>query len=180
MDTKWVAFYSPLVLRRPGAITHIAAVEGIEIIKRKHIKTPWAGRRDIDELQVLYKLGVVKELEQAIENLDETDKGKSFRSHRWTSRLGLERARHIKELLFETEPEWRLLEDLRASGIKFEIEPGKAKLVDPKNPQGRTKFVFVDGSKIRYAGASGYHYQSAGGNDRYFLKYQKLLEMIRE
>ncbi|MFT5527973.1 MAG: hypothetical protein ACI9HK_005959, partial [Pirellulaceae bacterium] len=34
---------------------------------------------------------------------------------RWTTRLGLERARSVTEIALETEPEWRLLEWLRAT-----------------------------------------------------------------
>lgn len=101
MNIHWIVFYSPRVLRIPGAITHVALVEGIEITKRNNIQTPWGTGRRADELQVLYRLGEVKELSRPIENMDENDKGQSFRSHRWTSRLGLERAHHIKELLWK-------------------------------------------------------------------------------
>lgn len=178
MNTRWIVIYSPKVLRNPGGVTHLAPVEKIEIIKREDIKTPWKAVRKPDELQVLYHLGEIKELERAIENLDENEKGYAFRRHRWTSRLALERARNIKELLLETEPEWRLFEDLRAAGMDFSLKPGAAKMLDPENPQGRVKFVLADGSKIRFAGSSGYSYQSGKEPVRYFLKYQELWKII--
>lgn len=178
MNTRWIVFYSPRALRNPGGVTHLASVERIDIVKRKDIKTPWEAGRNPDELQVLYYLGEIKELERAIVNLDDTDKGHAFTRHRWTSRLALERARNVKELLLETEPEWRLYEDLCAAGVEVSLEPGPAKMVDPENPQGRVKFVLVNGSKIRYAGSSGYFYQSGKELGRFFLKYQELFEMI--
>lgn len=180
MNARWLVFYSPRVLKNPGAVTHFALVEGMQIVKRMDIQTPWGARRNADELQVLYRLGEIRELERAIENLDETDKGQSIRNHRWTSRLGLERAHNLKELLLETEPEWRLLEDLRASGITFFIEPGPVKMIDPGNPQGRAKFVLANGDKLRYAGSSGYLYQQKGEIPEYFIKYRDLFEKIKK
>lgn len=178
MNTRWVVFYSPKALRKPGGVTHLAPVERMDIVKRKAIKTPWAAKRNPDELQVLYHLGEIRELERTIDNLDENDRGYAFRRHRWTSRLALERAQNVKELLLETEPEWRLYEDLRAAGIEVFLEPGPVKMIDPDNPQGRVKFVIPNGSKIRYAGSSGHFYQSGQEPGRYFLKYQELLEMV--
>ena len=178
MNTRWVVFYSPKALRNPGGVTHLAPVERIDIVKRKDIKTPWIARRNFDELQVLYHLGEIKELDRAIDNLNETDRGYAFRRHRWTSRLALERAQNIKELLLETEPEWRLYEDLRALGIDVYFEPGPVKMVDPENPQGRVKFILSNGNKIRYAGSSGYFYQGNKEPGRYFLKYRELLQLI--
>lgn len=178
VNTRWIVFYSPKALRNPGGVTHLASVERIDIVKRKDIMTPWEVRRKPDELQVLYYLGEIKELERAIDNLDENERGQAFRRHRWTSRLALERAQNVKELLLETEPEWRLFEDLRAKHIEFYLEPGPVKMVDPKNPRGRVKFVLANGSKIRYAGFSGFSYQRGKEPGRYFLKYQELWEII--
>ncbi|MGI6412064.1 MAG: DUF2357 domain-containing protein [Syntrophomonadaceae bacterium] len=180
INTRWIVFYSPKALRNPGGVTHLAPVEKIGIIKRKAIKTPWGARRNPDELQVLYHLGEVKELERAIDNLDESDKGHAFSRHRWTSRLALERAQNVKELLLETEPEWRLYEDLRALGIEVSLEPGPVKMVDPENPQGRVKFVLSNGNKIRYAGSSGYFYQSNKEPGRYFLRYRELFQLLSD
>jgi hypothetical protein len=129
--TKWVAIYSPLEIRRPGAVTHYASVESIDIVKRKEILTPWSPKRNLEELQVLFKLGEVIEKKTPVTNIS----GYSFTQHRWTSRLGLERARNLEELLLETEPEWRLLEDLRALGAKFTLDPSEPiRLLDKDNP----------------------------------------------
>jgi len=180
MNTRWIVFYSPKALRSPGGVTHLASVERIDIVKRKDIETPWEAVRNRDELQVLYHLGEIKELQRVIVNLDEPDKGHAFTRHRWTSRLALERARNVKELLLETEPEWCLYEDLRASGIEVTLEPGPVKMVDPENPEGRVKFILPDGSKIRYAGSSGFFYRNSAEPGRYFLRYQELFGLLSD
>ncbi len=174
--TKWVAIYSPLEIRRPGAVTHYAAVESIDIVKRKEILTPWSPKRNLEELQVLFKLGEVIEKEPPVTNIS----GYSFTQHRWTSRLGLERARNLEELLLETEPEWRLFEDLRALGTKFTLDPSEpVRLLDKDNPYGRVWFRLDNGLSIRYAGTSGYAIkQVPGSKPQYFVDYQKLLAQI--
>ena len=176
--TKWVAIYSPLEIRRPGAVTHYASVESIDIVKRKEILTPWSPKRNLEELQVLFKLGEVIEKKTPVTNIS----GYSFTQHRWTSRLGLERARNLEELLLETEPEWRLLEDLRALGAKFTLDPSEPiRLLDKDNPYGRVWFRLEDGFSIRYAGASGYAIKKALGNKpQYFVDYNKLLTEIEK
>ncbi|HHW61228.1 MAG TPA: DUF2357 domain-containing protein [Syntrophomonadaceae bacterium] len=174
--TKWVAIYSPLELRRPGAVTHYAAVESIEILKRKEIHTPWTPKRNLDELQVLFKLGEVMEKEIPVINTS----GYRFTQHRWTSRLGLERAQTLEELLLETEPEWRLFEDLRALGAKFTLDPSEpVRLLNKDNPHGRVWFRLEDGVSIRYAGASGYAIKKTPGSPpQYFVDYNTLLTEI--
>ena len=49
--------------------------------------------------------------------------GYRFMQHRWTSRLGLEQVQNLEELLLETEPEWRLFEDLMALGARLPLTP---------------------------------------------------------
>lgn len=176
--TKWVAIYSPLEIRRPGAVTHYARVESIDIVKRKEILTPWRPKRNLDELQVTFKLGEVIEKKPPIIN----SSGYSFTQHRWTSRLGLERARNLEELLLETEPEWKLFEDLRALGAKFTLDPSEpVRLLDKDNPYGRVWFRLKDGLSIRYAGASGYAIKKIpGSKPQYFVDYNKLLTEIEK
>lgn len=173
---KWVAIYSPQEIRKPGAVTHYAPVKSIEIVPRKEIATPWKPKRKLEEPQVLFKLGEVLEMEVPIINT----RGIRFTQHRWTSRLGLERARTLEQLLLETEPEWRLFEDLTALGVKFNLDPSKpVRLLDKDNPYGRVWFRLEDGLSIRYAGASGYVIRrTPGGEPQYFVDYQELIREI--
>jgi hypothetical protein len=132
----------------------------------------------LDELQVTFKLGEVIEKKPPIIN----SSGYSFTQHRWTSRLGLERARNLEELLLETEPEWKLFEDLRALGAKFTLDPSEpVRLLDKDNPYGRVWFRLKDGLSIRYAGASGYAIKKIpGSKPQYFVDYNKLLTEIEK
>jgi uncharacterized protein len=134
---KRVAIYSPLALGQPGAVTHFAEVVSIDKVKRSDIRTPWAPRNDPNEFRALYHLSELKRLPRSIVNV----RGHPFRSHRWASRLSLERAYTLQELFLETEPEWRLYEDLSASGTSFELEPGPPVLRDPEDPGWRVWFV---------------------------------------
>ncbi|CEO90487.1 restriction endonuclease-like protein [Syntrophaceticus schinkii] len=174
--TKWVAIYSPQEIRSPGAVTHYAQVKSIEIVQRKEILTPWPPKRNLEEPQVLFILGEVFERKIPIINTS----GYRFTQHRWTSRLGLERAYNLEQLLLETEPEWRLFEDLTALGVKFTLDPSEpVRLLDKDNPYGRVWFRLDDGSSIRYAGASGYVIRRIpGGRPQYFVDYQELMGEI--
>jgi len=133
-----------------------------------------------EELQVLYRLGRVQELERPIVNKSGTGQGHPFRTHRWTSRLALERARVLEELFLETEPEWRLYEGLRARGVRFHIEPGPVKVPNPENPAGRAWFITENGILARYAGASGFVIKERHGREKYFLKLEEVLQLFEK
>jgi hypothetical protein len=164
---KRVAIYSPSALRDPGAITHVATVVGIEVLERGDIVTPWQSRRNQQELQVVYRLGRVLPLQVPILNAQASGGATvRFSVSRWTSVLALERATILSELFLETEEEWRLYEDLKASGINFQIRSSPAMLVDPENPAGRAWFVAAD-VRARYQGADGFVFRlPAGGQLR--------------
>jgi hypothetical protein len=179
--TKWVAIYSPSVLRDPGAVTHYAPVQGVDVVARSEIRTPWPSHGgDTDRLYVVYELEEVRELDHPIENPGSDQVGQRFSSHRWTSRLGLERARSVSELTLETEPEWRLYEDMRASNVAFELEPGRPTIVDLHDPTGRTWFVMEGGLRIRYAGASGFLVKRSSGREVYLSRIEEVLETVEE
>jgi len=110
---------------------------------------------------------------------DEEGESKSFRSHRWTSRLALQRAKNLKELFLETEPEWRLYENLKVAGIKFDIKPGTPKEQDPDDPSGRAKFV-INNYAIQYRGAAGYLLKMSFGEDRYFSQVKDVVEGVKK
>jgi predicted component of viral defense system (DUF524 family) len=154
--SRWVGIYSPASIRTPGAITHLAAVEKIDIKKRHEIDTPWEPLHEADEDQVVYQLGEVRELQRPIEN-----RGQRFSGNRWTSRLGMLRATELRELFLETSMEWRLYEQLRVAGIAFTLEPGAAKLQDQNDPRGRTWFVKKH-LRVQYQGAAGFFIRRTG------------------
>ena len=99
---------------------------------------------------------------------------------RWTSRLGLDRATSLEELSLETEPEWRLYEDLRARRISFRIKPGRVSLVDPDDPAGRAQFLIKEGPVIRYVGAAGFLLKLDTGHERYLPRIEDVLRALSE
>lgn len=164
--SRWVAIYSPTSIRTPGAVTHLAEVEKIEMKERHEIKTPWVTRQDADEMQVVYNLGEVRELERPIENRGPRALGKRFSKNRWTSRLGIMRATELRELLLETSMEWRLYEQLRHVGVDFKLKPGPVNLQDENDPRGRTWFVRKH-LRVQYQGAAGFLLKRNGLRDEF-------------
>ncbi len=118
-------------------------------------------------------------LPRSIENRGADNRGQRVASHRWTSRLGLERARTLTELLLETEPEWRLYEDLLAAGIPFDLAPLYPKLVNPEDPVGRVWFVLHDGEiRIRHRGDSGFIFTESGREDRFLGRSKDVADAV--
>jgi hypothetical protein len=178
--TRVVALYSPAILRSPGAVTHVATVQAIDIVKRKEINTPWPAHRGDDTVCILYKLNEVMPLARPIINRGPTDEGQRVSGHRWTSRLGLERARVLTELLLETEPEWRLYEELKAAGIEFTLQPLPPRLLNAENPVGRVWFVPNDTDLlIRYTGDSGFLIRIGNGGDQYMARSLDVVTFVR-
>ncbi len=178
--TRWVAVYSPTTLRVPGAVTHVAPVEAIEVRPRREIRTPWSPRRKLDELQVVYHLGPLEELARPIENLG-NGRGIRFSTNRWTSRLALLRASELRELYLETEPEWRLWEELRAAQIEFELAPGRVNLANPEDPRGRAWFrAKKDGVpwRVQYRGAAGFLLHRPDQEDRWLARPEDVVAWV--
>lgn len=176
---KWLALYTSRNLDKNGSVLYYAPILGVEVMQRQNINTPWNSNKDKDKLCVLYKLGTFIKLPKPIVNRTSDGKGQRFSSHRWTSRLALERAEIISELLIETEPEWRLYEDLRACGINFDLSPEKVVLQDPEVPFGRVWFTLENGIKIRYAGASGYVVKKMDRLEKYFMRLEDVIRIIK-
>jgi hypothetical protein len=164
-STRYVALYIPASIQAPGAIAYCARVSSIDVLTRSEIATPWSSRRK-DEQQVLYTLEPLLPLSRPVKNVISEGRASGPRSSRWTSRLALLRASNLRELLLETEPEWRLYEDLRAEGFQFEIEPGRVKLIDPDDPRGRATFVVGD-IRVRYSGAAGFAVRKSNNEEIY-------------
>lgn len=87
-----------------------------------------------------------------------------MRSFRWASRLSLSRAQIGRELYLETEPEWRLYDELRAKGFDVALKPGDVRIIDPDDPRGRAR-ICVGPWIIRYDGAAGFRMQRDGRDE---------------
>lgn len=159
---KQVALYIPLGMREPNGIRYVADVQQIEVVDRAEIPTPWPARRN--ESMVLFRLGPIRTLKQPI-GLSPQDSMSGHR--RWTTRLGLQRAQTLSEVGLETEPEWRLLEWLRANHIVPEIKLATANVQSADNPKGRAWFHLPTGESIRFDGSNGFLCRSIGATDRY-------------
>lgn len=162
---KQIAIYTPSGHEQPSGIRHVADVANIEVLARSKIVTPWSSRRDRDESMIVYHLSNLRPLAKPITRRrgDNT----TIRRSRWTTRLRLERARTIGEIALETEPEWKLLEMLRANNTDFTIQVTEARLPDRNNPKGRAWFQLTDDRRIRYDGSNGFLLRTAGQADRY-------------
>lgn len=168
---KQVALYIPAGLDERAGISYFANVEHLEVLDRSEIATPWPARRE--ERMVLYHLGTVRMLTHSI-NFVSGDWMPA--GGRWTTRLGLERARTVSEIALETEPEWRLLEWLRATKQPHTIRLDPPRVQQYENPRGRAWFHLDSGRKIRYDGANGFLRRSSHSEDRYFT----LKELIQQ
>ncbi len=147
---KWIAFYQGQRDRggAVGAVTHEAEVLGVDVRRRREIATPWRAREP-DELQIVYRLGEVRERPVPIEF------AQGMRWFRWASRLSLSRARRGEELYLETQPEWELFDALRARRIPFTPRPGSPRVVDPEDIRGRVTFE-IGRWRVRYQGRIGF------------------------
>jgi uncharacterized protein len=175
--TRWLAIYSPAQIRSPGAITHLAEVQNIEIKKRREIDTPWLAQRRPEEAQVVYTLGELRELQNPIENRGPSTLGKRFTTNRWTSRLAILRATQLRELFLETSAEWRLYEQLSLAEAEFSISPGPAKLQGEEIAAGRAWFVGQH-YQIQYRGPAGFLIRRDGLIDRYHSDIQEVVEIF--
>ncbi len=118
LEARWVALYLPAALRRPGAVLQVAQVLSVEVKARHTIATPWPTRRDPDALRALYTLSPWQALPQPIENT----RGERVSTPRWTTRLALNRARSLEELLWRDVATWRLVDALRERGTRASPE----------------------------------------------------------
>ncbi|MFO0180621.1 MAG: DUF2357 domain-containing protein [bacterium] len=160
---KQVVIYVPSGLDEPNGIRYVADVEQFEVVDREEISTPWPTRRE--GKTILYKLGPLRPLDRPIELLPNESMTPKWR---WTTRLSLQRAKSLTELGLETEPEWRLLEHLRANGVKPDIKLVPPNLQSAENPKGRAWFKLPSGEMIRFDGSNGFISRTVGTAERYY------------
>jgi hypothetical protein len=166
---RWIAFYMP---GSPGAITHEAEVTRVEVKRRGEVPTPWKATRSLDETVLVYHLVEVTARARPIVNRD----GRRMPARLWSSHLGLCRAEELGQLALETEPEWRLFEELSARGVAFQIDPGPARVEDAEDPRGRARFR-GKGWSARYRGAAGFQVVS-GGATRWVARAEEVAAAV--
>jgi predicted component of viral defense system (DUF524 family) len=171
-----VALYSPRTVITVPGVSHVANVEAIEVRVRRDIATPWKPRGTGDELMLVYRLDRVQPLAKVIENRE--DEATTFRTDRWTSRLGLGRAKTATEIILETEPEWRLYELLCARRIPFSLKADRVRLENNESPAGRAWFVLGPIGQVRYDGANGFLFQDAVSSVASFHPLSDLAQVL--
>lgn len=172
-----VALYCPRPMRSVPAIAYSGKVKEIEVLPRSEIQTPWVSRGPGDQNMIVYRLEAVRPLASPIENRDESKT--SFRQDRWTSRLGINRATTAIEISFETEPEWRLYEMLRAEKIEFKPRLDAVKLEKSASPSGRACFQLSSGVSVRYDSANGFLITHVDGLKHEYVSFDGLLPLVR-
>lgn len=154
LSAKWVALYRRAANGKPGAVCIVAPVTSVEIRSRRDVPTPWTSSRD-DDCVVLH-LGSFVEIDKPAQNLRSELVG-----NRWTSKLGLSRAERLEELLLETEPEWRLYDELRQRGIDVGLRPGRPQEQGSEDPRGRA-WIIVGDTEAQYRGMAGWRVRRGG------------------
>lgn len=175
LSSRWIAIYSPESIRTPGAITHLAEVESLELSKRDETDTPWQSHSSSNELQVVYQLRQVRQLERPIENRGPKGLSKRFSRNPWTSRLGIMRAVELREVLMETSAEWRLYEHLRVAGIEFTLKPSLGNLHD-ENDSGDGAWFVRKRLRVQYRRAAGFLVRRSGLRDEYLSDFEEVVE----
>lgn len=170
---KQVALYVPLGIHEPNGIRYVADVEQIDVVDRSEISTPWPATRN--ESMMLYRLGPIRLLNEPIAPSSQD----SMSGHwRWTTRLGLQRARSLSEVGLETEPEWRLHEWMRANQIVPEIKLVSANVQSENDPKGRAWFHLPTGDMVRFDGCNGFLSRSPGNADQY-LSLEDIMRRVQ-
>jgi len=172
LSARWVAFYEGANGADPSSVSLVAPIVAIEVQRREEIETPWPSRPGSGgEDMVVYRLGRVKELATPVRNL----RGERVSTNRWTSRLGLDRASRLEELLLETEPDWRFYDELRQRGVAFEVRPGRPMGRQADDPRGRAWFDLFDGVRVQYQGLAGWLVRAGDAGEH----YPTLAEVVR-
>jgi hypothetical protein len=176
--TSSAAIYSPAALRSPGAVTHVAAVNAVDVVPRESIPSPWPAALDPAQLCVVFHLDELRMLPRPIVNVDTDGSGQRVSGHRWTTELALRRARTLSELLLETELEWRLYEELTVAKTPFAIRAGRPRVIEGRYMPGRAWFI-APTARSQYRGAAGF-FVSASGTEEYYSSVQQVAERLRE
>lgn len=175
LEVRQVAIYLPRSLG--GHIKKVADVVGTEIVMRREIATPWTSERGPDQQTVLYHLSPFRDLKQPVRF--HPSENTSIRQPRWTTRLGLERAKILSEIALGSEPEWRLYETLTAGGFEFSINSMQSRKTAPDNPNGWAEFHLSDKTVVRFDGINGYTVKKSDGHQRFAKTSTQVLKLLK-
>ncbi len=171
-SVKQVAIYETNASGGAGAVTTVGEVAEIEIKKRNEILTPWESSPRENADFIVYRVSNIRAMDAPIVN----SSGDSMRGERWTSRLALERAASLNELLLETEPEWRLYDTLRNRGLSFKVRAGEIRQLGPDVSSRRAQIVVGD-TTIIYLGAGGFAVKGELG-ERTFPNHELVVDFV--
>jgi len=73
----------------------------------------------------------------------------------------------MAELFLESEPEWRLYEELKAQNMGFEVRVLRPRLRSEDDLQGRVDFVFDDLTTASWSGAAGFVLRDQDGREQF-------------
>lgn len=175
LEAKQIAIYVPKIVNQTSAITHVAEIRGLSIVKRNEINTPWNSEREDDRLMVQYQLSQFRELDIPIKNYAAAKT--SILSNRYSTRLAMERARFLNEIALETENEWRLNDSLTIHQIPFHIEAMHPKRINPEQPIGRAWFRLSQNLSIRYDGINGWLIQDRQA-EFYLVRLEQVIDYV--
>ena len=174
---SWLILYIPKIIFSPGAIRYKGEIEGYEVLRRDEIKTGWSSKQDTSQRQILYKLLSLEELSPPIFNRDHRGKEQRISQPRWTTRLSMERAETINELLLESESDWWIYDNLKARGVEFRIKARSSSKENQYKVESRVWFVIKDrGIQIRYSGECGFIMRNKYGIDKVFMYPENMFE----
>ncbi len=97
---------------------------------------------------------------------------------RGESRVALARARTLKELLLETEPEWRLYEEPRARNVTFKLRAQTPRLRTEDDLRARVRFELDGDCSVVWAGAAGFVMRDGIGGERSAPTVQAVIDTI--
>lgn len=160
LDVAYVALFSRLETGDAGAVRHYGRVVERRLVKRSLIDTPWAPLHASGESCVLYRVDGFQALESPVPNHPGRYPQCALHSHIWTTGLGLARASHVMELALESEPEWRLMEELSAAGVEARARCLDERPTTPLGP-GRAE-LYGAGWVARFEGTAGFSVSIGG------------------
>jgi predicted component of viral defense system (DUF524 family) len=171
-----VALYLPRTLLSTAGIGYVGRVARVDVRPRGRIDTPWRARTSESQLMIVYELSSIDPLPKVIEN--KPNDAAVFRSDRWTSRLGLQRAKSALEIILETEPEWRLYETLTSAGYNFRLRADRIRIESDDCPVGRAWFVIDLLGQVRFDGANGYLFRDHDTAETSYHTLNRLLDLL--
>jgi len=176
-SASWLLIYVPKSIISPGAIRYRGLIDSMEVIRRDGIHTPWDSNQGKSKWQILYELVSLKELLPPIFNRDLEGNEQRISQPRWTTKIAMDRACTVNELLLESESDWWIYDNLKKLGIEFIIKARSSSVTRNQEAESRVWFILHNqGIQIRYAGKSGFIMLNKYGVKKAFMYIENLIE----